>query len=98
MSTFTVDPDTLAKLQDYIATLCEDLTNMHKLSANYDGLIGGGPIEGEVTNFLNAWHTGIGMIEGDMQKVVRRLGEAAQSYENNDACVVAAAVGVVSTG
>jgi len=98
MSTFTVDPNTLGELQGYIANLCGDLSNMHTMAASYHGLIGGSPIEGEVTSFLNAWHTGIGMIEGDMQKVVQRLGEAAQSYENNDACVAAASVGVISTG
>ena len=98
MSTFTVDPQTLGELQGYIANLCGDLTNMHTISGSYQGQIGGSAIEGEVTDFLNAWHTGIGMIEGDMQKVVQRLGEAAQSYENNDACVATAAVGVVSVG
>src|ERR1700678_2150684 len=98
MSTFTVDPYTLGELQAYIANLCEDLSSMHTMAASYHGQIGGSPIEGEVTNFLNAWHTGIGMIEGDMQKVVQRLGEAAQSYENTDACVATAAVGGVSAG
>ena len=98
MSAFTVDPYTLGELQGYMASLCEDLSSMHTMAASYQGLIGGSAIEGEVTNFLNAWHTGIGMIEGDMQKVVQRLGEAAQSYENADACVATAAVGVVSVG
>jgi hypothetical protein len=90
MSTFTVDPSTLAALQSTIAGLYTELSGMHSIAPSYHGLLGGSSLEGEVGSFLNAWHSGVGLIQGDMQKVVQRLGEAAQSYGQSEACIVAA--------
>jgi hypothetical protein len=93
MATFSVDPCTLAGVQKTIAGLYAELESMHKLAPDYHGLIGGSSLEGEVGNFLNAWHTGVGLIEGDTKKVMQRLDEAAQSYGNSEACIVAASTG-----
>lgn len=93
MSTFTVDPGTLAALQSTIAGLHGELDGMHKVAPSYHGAIGGSSLEGDVGNFLNAWHTGVGLIEGDMEKVVQRLGEAAKSYGHSEACIATASSG-----
>jgi hypothetical protein len=93
MPTFSVDPGALAALQSTIAGLHSELDGMHKIAPSYHGVIGGGPLEGEVGNFLNAWHSGVALIEGDMQKVVQRLGEAAQAYGKSEACIATASAG-----
>jgi hypothetical protein len=93
MSTFTVDPSTLAALQSTIAGLHAELSGMHNVGPSFHGVIGGSPIEGEVGHFLDAWHTGVGLIEGDMQQVVQRLGAAAQAYGHSETCVAAASSG-----
>ena len=93
MSTFTVDPGTLLALESTIAGLHAELSGMHTVAHAYHGVIGGSPLEGEVGNFLGAWHTGVGLIEGDMQKVVQRLGQAAQAYGQSETCVAVASAG-----
>jgi hypothetical protein len=93
MTSFTVDPSALAALQSTISGLYSELDGMHKIAPSYHGQIGGGSLEGEVGHFLDAWHSGVALIEGDMQKVVKRLGEAAQSYGDSEACIVTASAG-----
>ena len=90
MSSFSVDPTTLSALQSTIGGLYTELDGMHKIAPSYHGVIGGSSLEGAVGDFLNAWHSGVGLIEGDMEKAMQRLGEAAQSYNTSDACVAAA--------
>ncbi|HWF52881.1 MAG TPA: hypothetical protein VG294_19710 [Solirubrobacteraceae bacterium] len=93
MTSFTVDPNTLAALQSTISGLYSELDGMHKVAPGYHGMIGGSPLEDEVGHFLNAWHSGVALIEGDMQKVVQRLGEAAQAYGTSEACIATASAG-----
>jgi len=90
MGTFTVDPTTLSALQGTLSGLYSELSTMYKIASSYHGAIGGSSLEGEVGNFLGAWHSGVQLIEGDMGKVMQRLGEAASSYENSEACIVSA--------
>jgi len=91
MATFSVDPTTLAALQSTLAGLHSELDGMQKIAPSFHGMIGGGSLEGEVGHFLDAWHTGIGLIGGDMDNVMQRLGEAAKAYGNTDACIADAA-------
>jgi|HubBroStandDraft_1064217.scaffolds.fasta_scaffold328856_2 hypothetical protein len=93
MSTFSVDPTTLSTLQGTISGLYTELSQMHNIAPSYDGLIGGSSLEGEVGHFLSAWHSGVALIEGDMEKVVQRLGEAAGSYAQSEGCIAAASAG-----
>ena len=98
MSTFTVDPATLEALQSTISGLYAELSGMHSVAPSCGGAIGGSDLEGELSNFLNAWHTGIGLIEGDMQKVVQRLAEAARGYCQSETYVTAASCAVCVSG
>ncbi|MDQ6804954.1 MAG: hypothetical protein M3065_08280 [Actinomycetota bacterium] len=93
MGSFTVDPNTLAALQSTISGLYSELEGMHKIAPGYHGVVGGGPLEGEVGHFLDAWHTGVGLIEGDMKKVVQRLSDAAKAYGHSEGCIAGAAGG-----
>lgn len=80
MTTFTVDPASLAALQSTISGIANELNSMNKLDGSFSGQVGGGDLEGSIRGFLDAWHTGIGLISDDFQKVVGRLGDAAQAY------------------
>jgi hypothetical protein len=93
MSTFTVDPATLEALQATISGLYGELSGMHSIAPSFSGAIGGSDLESELSSFLNAWHTGVGLIEGDMQKVVQRLGEASATYGQSESYIAAASCG-----
>jgi hypothetical protein len=93
MTTFSVDPATLEALQGTIQGLYEELSGMHKVAPSLGAAIGGSDLEGEVSNFLNAWHTGVGLIEGDMVKVVQRLADAARAYGQSETYITAASCG-----
>jgi hypothetical protein len=93
MSTFTVNPSTLEALQRTISSLHEELSRMHCMAPSYSGVLGGSDLEDEVGNFLDAWHTGVALIEEDMQKVVQRLGEAVQGYGQSESFITAASCG-----
>jgi hypothetical protein len=90
MTTFTVDPLTLEALQQTISSLYEELSNMNRCEHSFAGAVGGGDLEGQIKGFIDAWHTGVGLIEGDMQKVVQRLGEAAQAYAQSETYITQA--------
>jgi len=74
-----------------VAGLCEDLSLMNKMAPSYHDQIGGQGLEGEVTNFLNAWHAGVTVIGGDMLMVSDRLGAAAEAYDQSEGFIGAAA-------
>jgi hypothetical protein len=93
MSSFTVDLGTLEALQGTLAGLYGELSNMDKLTPSFGGAIGGSDLEGELGNFLSAWHTGVGLIEGDVEKVVQRLGEACAAYGHSETYITAASCG-----
>lgn len=80
MTTFTVDPASLAALESTISGIAGELNNMNKLDDSFSGQVGGGDLEGSIRNFLDAWHSGVGLISGDIQKVVQRLAQASQAY------------------
>ena len=87
MSTFTVDPHTLKALEGRIDFLHEELSDMHRLTPTFEGMVGGSALQSEIGSFLNAWHTGVGMIAGDMLKVADRLATAAAEYGTRDSYV-----------
>jgi len=91
MSTFKVDTHNLKDLQGRVGGLCEDLSGMNRMAPSYQDQIGGHGLEGEVTNFLDAWHTGITLIGGDMLKVSDRLGAAAEAYDQSEGFIGGAA-------
>jgi hypothetical protein len=93
MSTFTVDTVTLEALQSTISALYEELSGMHRMAPSFSGALGGSDLEGEVSHFLSAWHSGVALIEGDMQKVVQRLGAAAAAYGQSETFISAASCG-----
>ena len=93
MTTFTVDPTTLEALQATIQGLYGELSGMDKIAPSLGGALGGSDLEGEVANFLNAWHTGVGLIQGDMLKVVQRLADAARAYGQSESFITAASCG-----
>lgn len=90
MSTFNVDPSTLEALQATISGLYGELSGMHNIAPSFGGAIGGSELEGALGNFLNAWHTGVSLIEGDMEKVVQRLHEASAAYGQSETYITAA--------
>ncbi|HEX4109425.1 MAG TPA: hypothetical protein VHX88_14910 [Solirubrobacteraceae bacterium] len=87
MSSFVVDPYTLEALQATLAGLAGDLSSMHGTLHPPEGSLGGGSLEGDIGSFLGAWHTGIALMEGDMQNVVERLGQAAKAYAQSESLV-----------
>jgi hypothetical protein len=93
MSSFTVDPGTLGALQRTISGLYGELSGMHKIAPSFGGAIGGSDIEGVLSSFLGNWHTGVGLIEGDMQKVAQRLGQACEAYGQSETYITAASCG-----
>jgi hypothetical protein len=93
MSTFTVDPSTLGALEATICGLYGELSGMHSCAPSFTGALGGSDLEGELSSFLNAWHTGVSLIEGDMQKVAQRLGEASAAYGQSETYITAASCG-----
>ncbi|HWF73828.1 MAG TPA: hypothetical protein VG186_10820 [Solirubrobacteraceae bacterium] len=93
MSTFTVDPITLESLQHTISGLYVELSSMHRVAPSFGGVIGGSDLEGELRNFLGAWQTGVSLIEGDMQRVAQRLGEACAAYGQSETYISAACGG-----
>jgi len=90
MTTFTVDPSTLDALEATISGLYDELSGMHCIAPSFSGMLGGSDLEGEVSHFLSAWHSGVSQIEGDMQKVVQALGQAAQRYGQTETSISAA--------
>jgi hypothetical protein len=98
MSDLTVNPATLVALQATLANLFSGLSSMHSQVSGYQGVLGGSDLEGEVGHFLSRWHDGISLLEGDMKKVVQRLGAAASAYERSETLVASASQGCSPTG
>ncbi|MDQ6775289.1 MAG: hypothetical protein M3071_03495 [Actinomycetota bacterium] len=93
MASLSVDPTTLRALQNTIAGLQTELDGMQKIAPSFQALIGGGGLEGAVGHFLDAWHTGVGLIGDDIDNVIKRLGQAAKGYDDTEACIAAASGG-----
>jgi hypothetical protein len=90
MTTFTVDPATLEALQTTITALCDELSGMHCVMPSFSGRLGGNDLEDEISHFLDSWKSGLDLIEGDIQMVAERLGQAVRSYGQTEAFISAA--------
>ena len=93
MAAFTVDPVTLRQLSGTLSGIHSDMQSMHGVATGYEGLLGGGDLEGEVESFCSHWGYGIGQLGDHMGKVVQRLDGAASCYGTSEQRIVSAAGG-----
>ncbi len=57
---------------------------MHGVATGFEGLLGGGGLDGEVEGFCSHWGYGLGQMSDQMGKVVAKLDAAAQCYSSSD--------------
>ena len=91
MATFTVDPATLHELSSTLSGIHSQMSDMHAVATGYEGLLGGGDLEGKVESFCSHWGYGIGQLGDHMSKVVGHLDAAAQCYGHSESTIAAAA-------
>jgi hypothetical protein len=87
MTTFTVDPATLQELSCTLSGIHSEMQNMHGVATGYEGLLGGGDLEGEVEHFCSHWNYGIGQLADHMSKVIERLDAAAGGYGKSEQAI-----------
>ena len=81
MSGFVVDSRTLLAVRDTLGRLNQQLAGMHTVIWHQWGTLGGVALESELEHFCGTWHYGVTELDGQLQDLTRRLGEAAQAYE-----------------
>ncbi len=91
MTTFTVDPATLAELSGTLTQIHSGMSNMHAVASGYEGLLGGSDLEGEIGHFCSHWGYGIGKLHDHMGKVVERLDYAHRNYGTSEQNITTAA-------
>jgi hypothetical protein len=91
MATFTVDPATLSALSSTLTGIHSQMQNMHGVATGYEGLLGGGDLEGEVEGFCSKWNYGIGQIGDHMTQVITHLDAAAGGYQHSEQDIADAA-------
>jgi hypothetical protein len=84
MATFAVDPATLQALSSTLSGIHSQMEWMHSVASGYEGLLGGGDLEGEVEHFCSHWSYGIGKLGEHMGTVVARLDAAASAYGTSE--------------
>jgi hypothetical protein len=87
MTTFTVDPATLQELSCTLSGIHSEMQNMHGAATGYEGLLGGGDLEGEVEHFCSHWNYGIEQLADHMSKVIERLDAAASGYGKSEQAI-----------
>jgi len=90
MATFTVDPATLERLSHTLTGVEAQMQAMNMIVSGYQGLLGGGDIEGTLNDACNHWHYGTQKLNDHMKGVIQRLDAAAQWYSQSEDAVQAA--------
>ncbi len=62
MATFTVDPATLRELSCTLSGIHSEMNAMHGVATGFEGLLGGGGLDGEVEGFCSHWGYGLGQM------------------------------------
>ena len=76
MATFTVDPASLSGLSGALSGIHSQMQNMQGVATGYEGLLGGGDLEGGVGDFCHTWSYGIGQLGDHMTAVIQHLDAA----------------------